>query len=135
MKRSLRQFVRERAGHRCEYCHLPDSAVPAARFHVEHIIAKQHGGSDGLDNRCWSCHRCNLKKGPNLSGRDPLTGDIVSLFHPRRQRWSKHFQWVGAVLLGQTKTGRATVAVLDINDPYRVELREVLRGQEETLGE
>ncbi len=42
MKRPQRQFVRERAGRRCEYCHIPDAALPAASFHVEHILAKQH---------------------------------------------------------------------------------------------
>ena len=135
MRRSLRQFVREGAGRRCEYCRLPDSAAPAAAFHVEHIIAKQHGGSSGPDNRCWSCHRCNLKKGPNLSGRDPLTGNIVPLFHPRRQSWRRHFRWVGAVLVGRTQTGRATAAVLDVNDPGRVRLRQALIDDGEWPGD
>jgi len=130
MARSLRQFVRARAGYRCEYCHLPDDATPAA-FHVDHVIARQHGGSDQPDNRCWSCHRCNLKKGPNLSGRDPLSGNTVALFHPRRQRWVRHFRWVGAVLIGRTRCGRATIAVLDINDHGRVELRQTLIDQGE----
>lgn len=126
MPQSLRQLVRERAGCRCEYCHLPDFAAPASAFHTEHVIAKQHGGTDAPDNRCWSCHRCNLHKGPNLSGRDPLTGHVVRLFDPRRQSWARHFEWFGAVLAGRTQTGRATVAVLNINDPKRVELRQML---------
>lgn len=126
MKRTLRQFVRERAGHRCEYCRLPDTAVPAALFHVEHIIAKQHGGWNEHDNRCWSCHHCNLHKGPNLSGRDPVTGNIVRLFDPRRQTWTRNFEWDGAFLVGRTQTGRATIVVLDINEPQRVELRSIL---------
>jgi hypothetical protein len=29
-------------------------------------------------------------------------------------------------LLGRTKTGRATVAVLAINDPQRIEVRQIL---------
>ena len=82
MTKSQRQFVRERAGGRCEYCHLPDFAAPASAFHLEHIVAKQHGGDDSPDNCCWSCHRCNLHKGPNLSGRDPLTGHVARLFDP-----------------------------------------------------
>src|SRR5438105_9674524 len=121
MERDLRQTVRERARRRCEYCQLPDIAAPAAAFHVEHVFAKQHGGTDDLENRCWSCHRCNLHKGPNLSGRDPLTKHVVRLFDPRRQSWKRHFEWFGAVLVGRTKRGRATIAVLDINDPERVE--------------
>ena len=126
MKRSLRQLVRERARQRCEYCHLPDSAAAVAIFHIEHIMAKQHGGSDAADNRCWSCHRCNLHKGPNLSGRDPLTGKVVRLFNPRRQLWKRHFEWHEAILVGRTQTGRATIAVLNINDPQRLELRQLL---------
>jgi hypothetical protein len=134
-RRTFRQLVRERAGRRCEYCHLPDFAAPASAFHVEHVLAKQHGGSDEPQNRCWSCHRCNLHKGPNLSGRDPLTENVVRLFHPRRQSWKRHFEWSGAVLLGRTQTGRATLAVLDINDPQRVQLRQVLLDEGEWADE
>src|SRR5580692_12396034 len=43
-------------------------------FHIEHIIARQHGGSTGLDNLAFACWTCNLKKGPNLSGIDPVAG-------------------------------------------------------------
>lgn len=122
----LRQLVRGRAVCRCEYCHLPDFAAPASIFHVEHIIAKQHGGSDEPANRAWSCHRGNLHKGPNLSGIDPLTVRMVALFNPRCQSWKRHFEWLGGILVGRTQTGRATIAVLDINDPQRVELRQML---------
>jgi hypothetical protein len=51
---------------------------------------------------------------------------VVRLFNPRRQLWSRHFEWHGAVLIGRTQTGRATVAVLNINGPQRVELRQTL---------
>jgi hypothetical protein len=129
MTRLFRQLVRERAGQRCEYCRLPDFAAPASTFHVEHVIARQHGGADALENCCWSCHRCNLHKGPNLSGRDPFTRNVVRLFDPRRQAWKRHFEWRGAVLVGRTQTGRATVVVLDINDPQRVALRRILREE------
>ena len=122
MDAALRHLVRERAGDRCEYCRLPELALDIT-FHVEHIIAQQHGGTDAADNRAWCCHRCNLHKGPNLSGRDPLTGNVVRLFDPRRQAWGRHFHWTGAVLVGRTQIGRATVVTLNINDPQRVELR------------
>ena len=105
----------------------------AEPFHVEHIIARQHGGADSSENRCWSCHRCNLHKGPNLSGRDPLTENIVRLFDPRAQVWKRHFEWLGPVLIGKTQTGRATIAVLAMNDKGRVELREVLMQTEDWL--
>ena len=126
MPSPLRQLVRDRAGGQCEYCRLPDFAAPASAFHVEHIIAKQHGGSDEFENRAWSCNRCNFSKGPNLSGKDPLTDNVVRLFDPRRQAWNRHFEWLGGLLVGRTQTGRATIAVLDMNDPQRVELRQML---------
>src|SRR5262249_25091122 len=133
MPSSLCQLVRERAGFRCEYCHLPDFAAPASTFHVEHVVAKQHGGTDDPANRAWSCHRCNLSKGPNLSGKDPPTDKILRFFGPRRQSWKRHFEWYGAILVGRTQIGRATIAVLDINDPQRLELRQALMYEGEWL--
>jgi hypothetical protein len=125
MKRSTRLFVRERAGHRCEYCRLHESDRPLS-FHVEHIVARKHRGSDDLSNLAWSCFECNLGKSSNLSGRDTVTGRIVVLFNPRRQRWRRHFAWDGARLVGLTPCGRVTVDVLNINARHRVELRELL---------
>jgi hypothetical protein len=127
MPAPIRHLVRERADCRCEYCHLPDFAAPASTFHVEHILAKQHGGSDDPYNVCWSCHRCNFHKGPNLSGRDPLTEKVIRLFNPRLQSWNRHFEWFGPYLMGRTQCGRATIAVLDINDPQRAKLRQALK--------
>jgi HNH endonuclease len=126
MANALRKLVRERAGERCEYCHLPDEFASLARFHVEHVIARKHGGADAPSNRCWSCHRCNLCKSSNLTGIDGSTGRLATLFHPRRQQWNRHFRWSGPSLNGLTATGRATIAVLDINNPRRLELRQHL---------
>ena len=44
MDAEVRDFVRQRAGNRCEYCLLPEESDEWP-FHVEHVIAKQHGGS------------------------------------------------------------------------------------------
>ena len=67
-----REWVQQRAQHACEYCRLPQvaSILP---HQVDHIIGRQHRGSDGLDNLCLCCIRCNLKKGPNLASVDPET--------------------------------------------------------------
>lgn len=97
---------------------------PLLSFHVEHIIAKQHRGNDHPSNLDLSCNKCNRAKGPNLSGR--LKGQIVPLFHPRRQRWSRHFRWLRARIVGRTKIGKATILVLNLNAPERLLLREVL---------
>ena len=122
----LRALVWRRAGGRCEYCRIHQHDDPHYSFHVEHIIARQHGGSDDPRNRALACHACNLSKGPNLAGRDTKTGKKVWLFNPRRHKWAWHFCWDGPVLVGRTPIGRATVAVLGINHPKRVELRQAL---------
>src|SRR5262245_4982653 len=65
-------------------------------------------------------------QGPNLTSIDPESGRLVKLYNPRRMRWSRHFAWDGPLLVGRTSIGRATVALLRINDGTRVELRVAL---------
>ncbi len=124
MDLALRAFVRERAGRRCEYCHLPEEDAGTLSFQVEHIIAKQHGGTDDPDGLCYACAQCNWAKGPNLAGL--LGGKLHRLFNPRKQNWRRHFRWEQTLLVGKTKTGIVTVQVLNINDPARIMLRENL---------
>jgi hypothetical protein len=57
MDERLREFVRNRADLRCEYCRIAQSAVVWGRFHVEHIRARQHGGTDDQDNLALACRR------------------------------------------------------------------------------
>jgi hypothetical protein len=125
MDATTRDLVRRRADHRCEYCSLPQN-YSELTHHVEHIIAKQHGGSDDIDNLALACHRCNLRKGPNLTGVDPISGELVPLFHRRRDRWTDHFLFHGVRIQGITPAGRATVMVLAMNDARRLELRSQL---------
>ena len=125
MDATTRDLVRRRADHRCEYCLLHQDYSELAH-HVEHIIAKQHGGSDDIGNLALACHRCNLCKGPNLTGVDPASGELVPLFHPRHDRWNNHFVFHGVRIQGITPSGRATVMVLAMNDARRLELRSQL---------
>jgi 5-methylcytosine-specific restriction endonuclease McrA len=120
---ATRRRVRSRARHRCEYCGLTQEADPFFRFHIEHIIAQQHGGGDDLTNLALACHHCNLHKGPNLAGIDPDTQELVPLFNPRLQRWADHFEVEGAWILGRTPVGRATVRVLAMNADDQLVLR------------
>jgi hypothetical protein len=48
-------------------------------------------GPSRLDNLALACWTCNLKKGPNLSGVDPMTGQVAALFNPRDDEWAEHF--------------------------------------------
>jgi hypothetical protein len=84
-------------------------------FQVDHIVARQHEGKTELANLAWSCLHCNKHKGPNIAGIDPHSGQLVPMFHPRRQRWDRHFVWDGSLLVGRTRVGRATIQVLAIN--------------------
>jgi hypothetical protein len=123
----LRNFVRDRAENRCEYCRTHQEQDSFFQFHCEHIIARQHGGPTVESNLAWACHHCNLHKGPNLTGIDPGGGGaVVLLFNPREQVWSEHFIANGPIVSGVTPTGRATVRVLDINAASRVQLRVTL---------
>lgn len=123
---STRETVRQRAGRRCEYCRLHEHDDPLFPFHIEHIIARQHRGTDSLSNLALSCEQDNLHKGPNLAGIDPITKRLTRLFNPRRHKWSRHFRWEGPILVGRTAIGRTTVAVLGMNLPHRVGLRAAL---------
>jgi hypothetical protein len=96
------------------------------RFPIDHIIARQHGGSTLSRNLALACLRCNAHKAPNLAGLDPDTGDLVRLFHPRKDRWSDHFRWKKAKLIGLTPIGRTTISVLSINHPDPVAVRTAL---------
>jgi 5-methylcytosine-specific restriction endonuclease McrA len=95
-------------------------------FEIDHIISRKHGGPTTASNLALSCFYCNSFKGSDIAGIDPRTRKLTPLFNPRRHRWTRHFRWQGAYLLGRTPVGRVTVAVLDMNDPFRVELREGL---------
>ena len=125
MDNARSEFVRQRAGERCEYCRLPQRAS-ALRFHVEHIIARQHGGGNDLENLALACPECNYQKGTNLSGMDPDTGKVTPLFHPRRDAWPEHFARDAARITGRTPAGRTTVWLLEMNTGARVRWCEVL---------
>lgn len=123
---ATRRLVRQRAEHRCEYCRTRQLDEPFITYQIEHVIAIQHGGTDEEDNLALACSHCNLLKGPNLAGIDPLTGIIEPLFHPRRQTWDEHFEFHGALISGKTPCGRTTVRVLAMNAEARVDLRQEL---------
>lgn len=126
MDAEVRRLVRERAANRCEYCHLAQIDVPVSTFHVEHIIPRKHGGPNDLSNLALARHHWNLHKGPNLTGIDPASGEIVVRFDPRRDDWDEHFSLREGVVVGLTAVGRTTVRVLEMNVQERLDLRAEL---------
>ncbi|MEN3942739.1 HNH endonuclease signature motif containing protein [Prosthecobacter sp. SYSU 5D2] len=119
------QHVRSRGVGRCEYCRFPE-VVAALPFQMDHIIAQKHDGPSDESNLAFACYPCNSSKGPNIAGIDPVSGEIVRLFHPRQDVWKDHFAWKEAWLFGITNFARATIQVLNINAPEAVALRESL---------
>jgi hypothetical protein len=128
-----------RAGGRCEYCRLPQSAYKR-RFHLEHIVARCHGGTEDLANLALACASCNLRKSVNLAGIDPLTGEVAALFHPRKDAWADHFeirlvrQRGPLEIWGKTPQGRATVHTLRMNSES-TQLARTELWREGSLGE
>lgn len=123
----LKQAVIERAQGRCEYCQCrADHATET--FAVEHIVPLSRGGKTELSNLALACSGCNGHKYNRIVALDPLTHEMMTLFHPRRERWQEHFGWNEEYThdIGLTPTGRATVEALQINRSAVVNIREML---------
>ncbi len=112
----LRREVMRDAGHRCGYCQT-DENLTGIPLSVEHIVPRSRGGLSARENLWMACRPCNEFKGAEVDGDDPHTGERVLLFNPRMQRWDDHFAWDedGAMVVGLTPAGRATVVVLHMN--------------------
>jgi hypothetical protein len=123
MDAAVKRMVRERAGDRCEYCHLRQEQSPLFPLQIEHIRTRKHHGGDELENLALACIDCNLHKGPNVAGIDAESHQLTELFHPRHHAWSDHFEFRGPLILGKTAIGRVTVDVLNMNSYDQVALR------------
>jgi hypothetical protein len=122
-----RSFVSLRASGCCEYCMMPCDFSPDT-FTLEHIISLFEGGNNDLINLAFSCGGCNNNKRQKIKAIDPITGEMVNLFHPRNDIWSNHFQWLEnfTIVEGITPQGRATVELLKLNRKGVVNLRKAL---------
>ncbi len=78
-------MVMQRADGICEYC-LACEQDSAIDFQIEHIVSEKHGGATTSENLACSCVFCNRFKGSDVASVSPTTGDIVRLYHPRRDR-------------------------------------------------
>jgi hypothetical protein len=115
----LRRQVRDRVHDCCEYC-LVSQALVVSTHQVDHVISEKHGGQTTLDNLALSCTMCNRRKGSDIGSLDPDSGNLVSLFNPRAQRWSDHFRLDDTYILGLTAVGRTTVTFLQLNAGERL---------------
>jgi 5-methylcytosine-specific restriction endonuclease McrA len=81
---ALRRLVIQRSDDRCEYCGL-SQAGQVATFHIDHILPEVLGGKTTSDNLALACVSCSLRKGARRLIMDPVTDQMVSIFHPRQQ--------------------------------------------------
>lgn len=125
MNDELRQLVWDRAASICEYCRMPQLFDPLP-FGVDHIRPQYHHGVTEAENLCLCCFHDNTFKAVNVAGYDPLTGDLSSLFNPRRDSWDEHFEINSGQIVGTTALGRTTADVLRMNLPERIEHRRLL---------
>ena len=129
----LRQQVRRRAKNCCEYCLL--SEQDAFFVHEpDHIIAEKHSGATTIDNLALACFDCNRFKGSDIASLDPTSGKLVRLFNPRVDTWTEHFRIdpESGRILGLTDIARATVRLLKLNLPARIEIRATLGASADT---
>lgn len=54
----VREYVLEKWGRRCAYCHQESS-----QFEIDHIVPRSRGGSNRPSNLALACHHCNQEKG------------------------------------------------------------------------
>jgi hypothetical protein len=114
--------VAARAGHRCEYCHAPE-AVFNLPFEVEHIIPRNHGGSDDDLNLALACRSCNVFKSDRVEIAEGES-EAFRLFDPRRDHWREHFEVLeNGTLQGKTTAGRVTAEQLRMNSPAQMAAR------------
>lgn len=124
---ALRQLVLDRARGLCEYCRS-QAKYAIDPLVIDHIQPVSRGGEASSDNLALSCQTCNNYKYTKTEAIDPVTDQLVPLFHPRRMNWVQHFTWNEDTtqMLGITPIGRATVALLQANRDGVVNMRRVL---------
>lgn len=122
---TLRQTVLAEGRWRCGYC-LSAEILTGIPLTLDHLIPVVAGGPATQDNLWAACRPCNERKGVQTQARDPLSGAITPLFNPRTQIWREHFRWEedGALMVGLTAIGRATVEALQLNRPLLVKTRQ-----------
>lgn len=124
LSETLRIQIETNDKHRCCYC-LTSEENSGIAMTIDHIIPRSQNGETSFENVCLACRSCNEYKGKKTTTTDPLTGEIIPLFHPRKQKWNEHFTWSadGTKIEGLTAIGRGTIIALRMNNAVIVSAR------------
>jgi 5-methylcytosine-specific restriction endonuclease McrA len=72
--RDLREFVYQRDGGRCFYCHCD---VPLFGAHLDHVLPVSRGGMSIYSNLVLSCRSCNCSKSASvLENLDDILAEV-----------------------------------------------------------
>ena len=52
--------------------------------------------------------------------------DIIVLFNPRKEEWTEHFDIQNGEIIGKTRIGKATIKLLQLNQPDLLISRQIL---------
>jgi hypothetical protein len=124
--KALKLKVAQRAKYCCEYCLVPEAFL-ATTFHADHIRSLKHDGQTSMNNLAYACPHCNQNKGSDIA---TFVGDsddeVVRFFNPRKDNWHEHFETLHGIIFPKTIIGKATLNILDFNQPDRLIFRQAL---------
>src|SRR5437879_3404408 len=126
MNAETRELVWSRAGDRCEYCRIHQDDEPFYRLHIEHVKAEMT--RPALPTRIEKTHQL-ARLWVNSGEIRAFVVVIVMAGQSKVVRFVAApmlFGDDGPLIVGRTQCGRATVAVLALNERDRVELRAEL---------
>lgn len=122
---SLRLLVAKRANYQCEYC-LIAQADTFHTCHIDHIISIKHGGEAEDQNLAFACQFCNRNKGSDVGSYLFNSNKFVRFYDPRKDKWLDHFYIENGLILPKTEIAKATIKILNFNDPEAVIDRQLL---------
>lgn len=122
----LDRRVRARFNDCCAYCRTAES-LTVAIFEFEPIKPLSAGGETSFENLCFSCPTCNRYKAKRQAAIDPISEQVVPLFHPHQESWYEHFAWNRdfTEIIGLPPTANATIAALKMNRPQLTRVRKM----------
>ncbi len=97
------------------------------KVQIEHSIPRSAQGQTVFENLCLACPTCNRYKANRQEALDPVSNEMVPLFHPHLQNWTDHFAWsqMNTEIVGLSPIGRATISALKVNRPQIIRVRQM----------